>query len=143
MGLYFAVAFTAYDNEREDILDPSYGSLTYTTYEWGDYENGEPYLKFEEIPSHNCSKEELGIEGDNSSFMPIVEGSKNMVELYQKKFRCIKKEDMFINGDFDSAQARLNSIRLNRCVNTDTIICNTDEEITNFFRNKLLIMLFN
>ena len=30
-----AVAFTAYDNEREWILDPSYGSLIFYDYSWG------------------------------------------------------------------------------------------------------------
>ena len=35
MGLNFAVAFTAYDSETEDILDPSYGSLTFSAYGWG------------------------------------------------------------------------------------------------------------
>ena len=30
-----AVAFTAYDNELEWILDPSYGSLTFYDYSWG------------------------------------------------------------------------------------------------------------
>ena len=143
MGLNFAVAFTAYDNEREEILHPSYGSLTFTTYEWGEDEKGEPFVKFENIPSHTCSKEELGLEGNNSSFMPIVEENINIVSLYQKKFHCIKNEDMFINGDFDSSAARLISMRLNRCVNTDTLTCKSEEEITQFLRNKILVMLFN
>ena len=34
-GLNFAFAFTAYDNETEDILDPSYGKLIFSRYEWG------------------------------------------------------------------------------------------------------------
>ena len=31
-GLNFAIAFTAYDNERDDILDPSYGRLSFERY---------------------------------------------------------------------------------------------------------------
>ena len=31
-GLHFAMAFTAYDNTSEDILDPSYGSIIYSSY---------------------------------------------------------------------------------------------------------------
>ena len=123
MGLNFAIAFTAYDNEKEDILDPSYGSLTFTTYEWGLDENGDTFIKFDEIPSHVCSREELGLEGDNSSFMPIIGTNVSTVNLHQKKFRCIDNEEMKVNGDYDSPEARLISMRLNRCVNTDTLTC--------------------
>ena len=34
-GLNFAVAFTAYDNETEDILHPSYGNITFVKWSWG------------------------------------------------------------------------------------------------------------
>ena len=34
-GLEFAVALTAYDGERESILDPSIGELIFETYEFG------------------------------------------------------------------------------------------------------------
>ena len=70
MGLNFAVAFSAYDSETEDILDPSYGSLTFNNYAWGVEEN-EYFVSIDEMPSHTCTKEELGIEGVNSSFFPI------------------------------------------------------------------------
>ena len=50
---------------------------------------------------------------------------------------------MFIRGDFDSQSSRLLSLRLNRCVETDTLTCRTEEEITQFFRNKLLLILYN
>ena len=34
-GLNFAVAFTAYDEETEYILDKSYGEIVFRAYEWG------------------------------------------------------------------------------------------------------------
>ena len=34
-GFNLAVAFTAYDNVVEDILDPSYGRIVFTTNDWG------------------------------------------------------------------------------------------------------------
>ena len=34
-GLNLAFAFTAYDSETEDILDPSYGKISFIRYEWG------------------------------------------------------------------------------------------------------------
>ena len=74
MGLNFAFAFTDYDSETEDILHPSYGSLVFTTYEWGEDSDGNPFTKFVEIPSHTCSREELGLEGqEKSHFYPIKE----------------------------------------------------------------------
>ena len=64
-GLNFAVAFTAYNNEREYILDKSIGELMFIAYEWGeDAETGDVFVKRERIPSHPCSKDELGL-GNN------------------------------------------------------------------------------
>ena len=118
MGLSFAIAFTAYDNETEDILDASYGKLVFTTYEWGEDEAGNPFLSYDEIPSHTCSREELGLVEDSenaSLFFPVAEKKQNLLNMYQKKFKCINREDMHVNGDFDSDYARLISMRLVRC----------------------------
>lgn len=81
-GLNFAFAFTAYDSETEDILDPSYGRIIFSRYAWGELENGEYFVKIDEIPSHTCTKEELGIEGDNSSFFPLPENYMSLVKTY-------------------------------------------------------------
>ena len=70
-GLNFAVAFTAYDDETEDILDPTYGNVAFRNYEWGPTPDGGFFENFDEIPSHTCTKEELGMEGDYSSFYPL------------------------------------------------------------------------
>jgi len=90
MGLSFAIAFTAYDSEREDILDASYGNLQFTSYEWYEDEDGNPQIEFVDIPSHTCSREELGLDndgdGDNngeSLFYPIEKDKRNLVGLYQ------------------------------------------------------------
>ena len=72
-GLAFAFAFTAYDSETEYILDPSYGRITFSRYEWGEEENGDYFVNFDELPSHVCNKEELGIEGDDSLFYSFKE----------------------------------------------------------------------
>ena len=34
-GLNFAIAFTAYDDDREYLLDKSYGEIVFRAYEWG------------------------------------------------------------------------------------------------------------
>ena len=81
-GLNFAIAFTSFDSEMEEILDPSYGRIVYKRFGWGIKENGDPWYEFEEIKSHNCSKEELGLEGDQSNFMPIDPTAVELVSLY-------------------------------------------------------------
>ena len=45
LGLYLAIAFTDFDNEREPILDKSYGEIIFNAYEWGSDENGEYYVR--------------------------------------------------------------------------------------------------
>ena len=76
-GLNLAVGLTAYDSEREYILDKSIGELNFMAYEWGEDENGEVFARKTIIPSHVCSKEELGLEGDNSNFFPLFKGQVN------------------------------------------------------------------
>ena len=39
-GFSVAAAFTSYDSETEDILDPSYGELVFNHYFWGENEDG-------------------------------------------------------------------------------------------------------
>ena len=83
MGLNFAIAFSAYDSETEDILDPSYGNLTFTYYRWGEDADGKPWLEFDEIPSHTCSQQELGLLGQEASeFYPTTIDKQKLVSLY-------------------------------------------------------------
>ena len=75
-GLELAVGFTAYDNNREWILDKSIGELAFIAYEWGeDKETGDVFVKRERIPSHPCSKDELGLGSNENEhrFYPIKE----------------------------------------------------------------------
>ena len=43
-GLNFAVGMTAYDNQAENILDPSIGEIQFLAYEWGLDANGVPTI---------------------------------------------------------------------------------------------------
>ena len=49
-------------------------------YAWGTLENGDYFLTFDEIPSHVCTEEELGIIGDNNLFMPMSESEISLVK---------------------------------------------------------------
>ena len=60
-GLNFAIAFTAFDNIEEPILDPSLGKVIFNSFTWGEYANGTFFTTREEIESHTCSREELGL----------------------------------------------------------------------------------
>ena len=51
---------------------------------------------------------------------------------------------MSIAGDYDSASASLMNMRLVRCDSeTSTVPCKSEAEITDFFRDKFLFLLFN
>ena len=75
-GINFAVGFSPYDGSTEPILDPAYGDLVVVRSRWGEDENG-IYWTQEEIPTHTCSRQELGLDPSEagSSFFPIKEKS--------------------------------------------------------------------
>lgn len=61
-GLNVAIAFTAFDNEQENILDPSYGELVFREYKWGATDDGEYFISYDKIETHTCTRDELGLE---------------------------------------------------------------------------------
>ena len=83
-GLNIAIAFSGFDEIRENVLKPEYASLKFEYSEWEiAAESGKiAYLKYE-IKSHTCSAEELGLEGNDPQFMPIHETSLEFVRSYQ------------------------------------------------------------
>ena len=60
-GLNFAVAFTEYNTNNEWELSPEYGSLVINSFSWGQNADGSYYSNRTKIPSHVCSKQELGL----------------------------------------------------------------------------------
>ena len=52
---------------------------------------------------------------------------------------CAKKEEMHVHGNFNSANARIINIKLQRCRGRD--YCASDEETTEFLRDKYLLVL--
>jgi len=107
MGFNIAAGFTAYDSNPEPILDPTIGEVIFNHFKWGgdDAEGfGSGRLR---IPSHNCSREELGIDEDrsNATFMPVYKSSAAEVDFYWKKFQCADKENLYLYGDYNSYKA--------------------------------------
>ena len=60
---------------------------------------------------------------------------------YQRKFRCIDPEEMYLYGDYNSEKARLIQLQLEIC--HDKPICKPRDEIIEFARGKYLVLLYN
>ena len=73
--------------------------------------------------------------------MKLNEGSRPTVEIKHKNFDCMKEEDTYINGKYDSRNGRMLRIKLMKC--HDKPDCKTDQEITDFFTGKYLMLLHN
>ena len=107
-GLYFAVAFTEYNNEREILLDPSIGELVFKAYQWGLDANNDVSDELITLKSHTCTRDELGLTNSNEgNFLPFNDVStENTVDRYSKKFQCLDKDEMHIYGDWSSHKGR-------------------------------------
>ena len=135
------MAFTGYDSVEENILDKSYGELIFSTSEWG-FKDGQTYLEYTDLETHTCSEEELGlVNGEQTRFMQINESSIQDVIQKKKSFKCMKKEDSYIFGNYNSNSGRMIRIKLNKCANK--IYCKPENEIIDFFRGKYLLFINN
>lgn len=77
-GFNIAAAFSAFDSETEDILDPTYGEIAFMHYAWGVQEDGTYASGRKKIESQRkCSREELGLGDDpaQSKFMTTNESN--------------------------------------------------------------------
>ena len=52
---------------------------------------------------------------NSASFMPINEKNKPTVQMYQKKFLCVEKDEMKLYGDYNSEKARILNMQLVKC----------------------------
>ena len=86
-GINFAIGFSPYDSSTEPVLFPEYGELVAVRSNWGEDENGIITWFQEEIPTHSCSREELGLDPSEagSAFYPITEKSLVEVATHYKK----------------------------------------------------------
>ena len=63
-GFMVAVALSDYLDEDKAGIDPTIGELVFTHYKWGQDADGKSFTGRYQVPSHPCSKEELGLEGE-------------------------------------------------------------------------------
>lgn len=103
-GLNIVVALTFDDNNPEPIDDPTIGQVVFNHYNWGRHSDGTRFSDRFPINSYTCSREELGLDGDNNKarFYPIKD---NLIDFHHRNFLCLNKEDIEVFGDFSSAKA--------------------------------------
>ena len=94
--------------------DISYAEIKYYVSDWN-YEVAQPYSLFYEIGSHNCTREELGLTGDHSKFMPIREKSKAGLESLSESFVCLDTNDVHLHGQVGSVKGRILHMAVIRC----------------------------
>ena len=58
----FAAGITSYDEERNPIEDPEIGTIKFYYKSW-DVANENDTLKFTEIPTRPCTKEDFAVKG--------------------------------------------------------------------------------
>jgi len=124
------------------LLDPSFGEIKVKTSSWGYLDDGDEYIYEEKyLELHLCTKQELGLEGENSIFLPIKESSAEELELMTGKMLCLAEEDAYVYGNFNSDNARMLYIEIKKCVGLDS--CADENEIKNHFRGKYLNLMNN
>ena len=144
MGLNFAAALTAYDDNEEPIDDPTFGELVFNHHKWGRNSDGSIFASGRyRIKSHRCTSEELGVSKstDASSLFSMDERYLTDFKFYQKKFFCPDQKDLRIYGDFNTASAQLLNVQFIKC--HDRPDCKTPEEITQFLRTKFIMIAYN
>ena len=72
-GFNIALAYSGYNNNYEYELPPEVGRIAFRAEEWGIHPNGTGWYETKYLDSHVCTREELGLEEDqtNAKFMPI------------------------------------------------------------------------
>lgn len=111
-GLMIAFGLTAYDDNFDAIEDPSYGHLKAYYKTWG-MQADAPGVSWDEIPTSQCTAEQLGlVEAESSGghqssrFYPTHKNSENDLKFYHRKFKCVDAGKLKIQGDYNSAVTR-------------------------------------
>ena len=86
----------------------------YEYYAWGNAD--EFALDGGRIPSHPCSREEIGLDrGPSTKMFPIKPSSINEVTKYLPNFICMDEGHPVLWGNYDTARAQLLSLKFRMC----------------------------
>ena len=61
--------------------------------------------------------------------------------LYQRKFRCLDEKDLYIRGNFNTANTSNIRVLLQKC--RGKAYCKSEEEIIDYFRGKFMLVYMN
>ena len=119
----FNIAFglTSYDDNYESIEDPKYAFLKARVTSWSP-EVDSTIVK--QIAIHPCTREELGLDGDNPSarFFSPHKSSEVYIEKYWKKMQCTDlKTQVILSGSYNSDSSSSLQIILEKCNNSTLV----------------------
>ena len=87
-GINFAVAIGDFASFR--TIDPSYGRIAFRKSSWQANDDGSIQLDSRELENHECSSEELGLEGTDHKFWPATnEHLASNLKRYSNTFTCV------------------------------------------------------
>ena len=124
-----AFAITAYDNNREPIDDPRYGRIVAKIVSWGFSETQAVDLGGV-LPTHTCTPEEIGLgerDPNQAKFYPLHPNSYNDTLFYSKKLKCFDNK-IGIQGDYNSAKAKVLKVTFEKC-NNETIMLDRSDSV--------------
>ena len=149
-----AVAFTSFSNEQEYELKPEYGKLVVNKYQWGVADDGKFFTERKTLNHHPCSLYELNLseDGDDGNafddekyaqFFEPHKNAKYYTKYYYKKFQCIDKQDLEVQGEYNSDTAQHLNFQLIKCKGGKAKGCKSDAEISEYFRDKYILIYYN
>ena len=101
-GFFVSAALTNYNSDTDITEDAKYGELVIEHFGWGNVEA--LGLDYEQVDTHFCSDEELGIRRTKETVIfPWHKTIGEEVKTYRKKFKCISPEHLQIWGDYNTA----------------------------------------
>ena len=140
-GFFAAAALTEFNTDTSIIEDPRYGELTVETYRWGDQKYDNDRLNFD-----FCTEEELGlVQGPNTQMFPMYKPSQPDLEVYKKKFKCARRDEYEIWGDYSSAAAQQFAFNFRMCEGTTAsgVLCHPKEDILEWLKAKYIVVVYN
>ena len=123
-------------------------------YAWGIAEDGKFFTRRSTLKHHPCSLYELnlnedddeGLDFDDENYARFFKPHSNAryyTSYYYKKFLCIDKDDLEVQGDYNSDNAQQLNFQLIKCQGGKAKGCKSDAEIVEYFRDKYILLYYN
>ena len=84
-------------------LDPTYGRIRFSKYKWELVQDGFTLYPREEIESHVCTEEELGlVESKGRTFWPLKGADSLSLSNFRPMSLCIAAEEFEVYGNYNT-----------------------------------------